>query len=278
MPSILKRFMRPKATEYVFPEMGESNNEEPEALPDVSLPEAEMPAQEPPETMEAEPEQKQPVTPMDFAEIEAAKMMEEAKLEAEDYKKKARQELEAELEELRRSAREEGYREGFDQGISEARKESRAELQRQSEEQAKTVKQFLEDAAKEKAELIESSKEELKDLSLAIAEKVIRISLKSSSDILLRMIESATDKHKRCEWAHIYIADCDTKAMALTIPELTSALRHVSDRVRIIPMADDESGTCIIELPDEIIDASVSTQLDAIRGVMSSSGPDKGGA
>ena len=33
-------------------------------------------------------------------------------------------------------------------------------------------------------------------------------------------------------------------------------------------MADDESGTCIIEMPDEIIDASVSTQLDNIKDIL----------
>ncbi len=272
MPSILKRFMRPKATEYVFPQMSENTELEEEPT------EAEMK----PEGIDTRAEfefiekpKKEPVTAMDFAEIEAEKLMNEAKKDAEAYRERAYAELEAELEELRRSAREDGYREGFEQGIAEARVENMAELQRQSQEQAKTVKQFLEDAAREKAELIEKSKEELKDLSLAIAEKVIRISLKSSSDIILKMIEAATDKHKRCEWAHIYIADCDTKSMALTIPELTSALRHVSDRVRIIPMADDESGTCIIELPDEIIDASVSTQMDAIKSVLSGTGQYK---
>ena len=36
-------------------------------------------------------------------------------------------------------------------------------------------------------------------------------------------------------------------------------------------MADDDSGTCVIEMPDEIIDASASTQLGNIRGLLSNS-------
>ncbi len=274
MPSILKRFMRPKATEYVFPDVGDIQvddvPEEPEEFSEDG-PQSEAAPQ--PEKVKVKEES----GPIDYAEIQAKKMLEDAQREAEEYKAQALRDIEKELEELRVGARDEGYNQGFAEGLAEARKEGRAENEKQAAEQGKTVKKFLEDAARERVELIEQSKEELKDLALAIAEKVIRVSLKSSSDIILRMIESATDKHKRCEWAHIYIADCDTKAMALTIPELTSALSHVSDRVRIIPMADDESGTCIIEMPDEIIDASVSTQLDAIRGVMSSSGPDRGG-
>ncbi len=273
MPSILKRFMRPKATEYVFPDVGDIKVDEvPEEAEELAEDEPQ------PEAASQPPKVKEEPSPIDYAEIQAKKMLDEAQRETEEYRAQALRDIEKELEDLRMGARDEGYNQGFTEGLAEARKEGRVEIEKQAAEQGKTVKKFLEDAARERVELIEQSKEELKDLALAIAEKVIRVSLKSSSDIILRMIESATDKHKRCEWAHIYIADCDTKAMALTIPELTSALSHVSDRVRIIPMADDESGTCIIELPDEIIDASVSTQLDAIRGVMSSSRPDKGGA
>ena len=33
-------------------------------------------------------------------------------------------------------------------------------------------------------------------------------------------------------------------------------------------MADDEAGTCIIEMPDEIIDASAATQLNNIRTLL----------
>ena len=90
------------------------------------------------------------------------------------------------------------------------------------------------------------------------------------------MIEAATAKKRRCEWVQIYIADCDARTNAQTLPELTEAMRHLSDRVRVIPMADDESGTCIIEMPDEIIDASVSTQLDNLRGVLDNGERDPG--
>ena len=52
------------------------------------------------------------------------------------------------------------------------------------------------------------------------------------------------------------------------MPELTAALSHIADRVRVIPMPDEESGTCIVEMPDVILDASVSKQLDNVRDVL----------
>ena len=42
-------------------------------------------------------------------------------------------------------------------------------------------------------------------------------------------------------------------------------------------MSDDESGTCIIEMPDEIVDASAATQLDNLRTILMDAGAGSGG-
>lgn len=217
---------------------------------------------------EPAPEEERPATPVDFARVQAEAILAAARLEAEQIKEQALKDAEAEVHELYRAARADGYNGGFTEGMAAAMSEAQAEIARQAEAQGAEVKRFLDDATHRRDLILQDTKEDLRDLALAVAEKVIRISLKSSGDILLRMIETATEKHRRCEWVQIYIADCDTKNIALSTPELTAALGHLSNRIRIIPMADDESGTCIIEMPDEIIDASVSTQMDNIREVI----------
>ena len=115
---------------------------------------------------------------------------------------------------------------------------------------------------------LERVRGQLRDLSIAVAEKVIHISLKSSGEVIARMIQAATEKLKRREWVHIYLADCDAKNLAQAAPELTTALAGLSDHIKFMPMADDEPGTCIIEMPDEIIDASAATQLSNIRDLL----------
>ena len=80
---------------------------------------------------------------------------------------------------------------------------------------------------------------------------------------------TAIDKRKKKEWVHIYIAECDARRLTQMPAPLTAALSALSDRVRLIPMADDESGTCIIEMPDEIVDASAATQLGNLRTILS---------
>lgn len=298
MPNIFKRFMKPAAVNYVFTDANELTDED-EALAgeaaaetltdfdsafdadfdedfaadfDGDFEHVEGPArvgqEQTAETEPASEEEERPATPVDFARVQAEAILAAARLEAEQIKAQALKDAEAEVHELYRAARADGYNGGFTEGMAAAMSEAQAEIARQAEAQGAEVKRFLDDATHRRDLILQDTKEDLRDLALAVAEKVIRISLKSSGDILLRMIETATEKHRRCEWVQIYIADCDTKNIALSTPELTAALGHLSNRIRIIPMADDESGTCIIEMPDEIIDASVSTQMDNIREVI----------
>lgn len=283
MPGIFKRFTSVNADKYVFPDAEDlSIPGETEAEP-ISLEEftdenpgdndALPPA---PKPKPEEPPKKKDPGPIDFAKVQADAILAEAEQEARELREKAMADLEAELEELKSQAHTEGYQAGFAQGMAEGRQEARLQLEQAASQQEKEVAAFLKEAVKVRDQLIEDSKQDLKELALAIAEKVIHVSLKNSGDILVRMIESATAKKRRCEWVQVYIADRDVRTSANTVPELTEALSRLSDRVRVIPMTGDESGTCIIEMPDEIIDASVSTQLDNLRGLISDE-PDRPG-
>ncbi len=269
--------MRPASDVYVFRpaeelEVGEKPAPKPRDPEDGAVDEA--PPAEAPEWEPAPPEPQR--GPVDYVQIQAEAIMAAARQEAEAYREQAREDFEKELDQLREDARREGYDRGFAEGMASAMREGKAQREEMARDQIKAIEDFLEAAAYARDRAMDQSKEELKMLALAIAEKVIRISLKGSGDILRRMVETAIEKHKRCEWAHIYVADCDVKGSANTIPELTAALRGVSSRVRVIPMADDESGTCIIEMPDEILDASVSTQLGNIRNVLENASLDDG--
>jgi flagellar assembly protein FliH len=283
MPGIFKRFTSVSADKYVFPDAEDLSfpaeaEYEPPALEDLGRGDGESP---PPDTEEQarEAEQKKPVKkkeqgPIDFAQVQAEAILAEAAEEARKLREKALAQAEEEAEELKRQAHTEGYQAGFAQGMAEGRQEAKVQREQMAAAQEKEIAAFLKDAVRARDQLLEDSKQDLKELALAIAEKVIHVSLKSSGDILIRMIEAATAKRRRCEWVQVYIADCDAKASVNTVPELTEYLSRLSDRVRVIPMTGDESGTCIVEMPDEIIDASVSTQLDNLRGIITDE-PDR---
>lgn len=287
MPSLFKRFTsRAKAEPYRFPDAKELMREDekppeeetlwsPESFDDVGgeplpgAPEPEETSVPPPAEPEPEqaPEEEEP-NPVEFARIQAEKILEDARAQAEEILEKSRLDAAVEAEKIRGEAQESGYLEGYNQGVAQGSREARDAMEERAAAWEAEVARYLERAGGELDRKLDDSVEELRDLAMAIAEKVVGISLKSSSDVICRMIQNAIDKKKRREWVHIYISECDAKGLGQIPASLSTALTALSGRVRLIPIADDEPGTCIIETPDEIIDASASTQLGNIRNLL----------
>ena len=282
MRNILKGLLDPQA--YQFPDADEIKLEgelppgEPE-VPEEAPMEAEPafpPAGEEPAAAEESPARERPASaaspepggPVQYAQLQAELILKQAREEAEKIVTEARAAAKAEQEEIRMGARDEGYREGFAQGTAQAMEVAQQDREAMAERMEKEVQAFLEKANIAREEVLHQSQDELLDLCIAVAEKVVRVSLKSSSEVIVRMIQTATERLKRQEWVHIYISGCDTKGAAQISPALTTALGALSQHVKIIPMGDEEDGTCIVETPEEIIDASVSTQMTNIRDLL----------
>lgn len=280
MRNILKGFLEPKAETYILPDAGDihiegeeefqlPNLEEAEEKPfDLTVgegePEPEAPA-EPPQRAE---KVKEPETPVQYAQLQAELILNKAREEAEELLAQAREQAMAEQEEIRAGARDEGYRDGYAQGTAKAMDDAIRDREATAARLEKEVQSFLEKASLAREEMILQTRDELVELCLAIAEKVVRVSLKSSSEVIVRMIQTATERMRRQEWVHIYISGCDARQVAQISPALTTTLGALSQHIKVVPMGDDESGTCIVETPEEIVDASVSTQMSNIRDVL----------
>ncbi len=273
MPSLWKRLTQPKAEPYEFQE-AESLLETPPPSP----PEAESElAEEMPELLEREiaeaAEEEAPSDPVSFAQVQADRILQDAQRQADALVAEALDGARRQTDEIYETARREGFEagraEGVQTGFAQAMEENRQAREKEAAALAAEVQRFLDHAGRQLDRQLDDNAAELRDLALAVAEKVISVSLKSSSDVIGRMIQTAVDRRKRREWVRIYIAECDAKHLAQMPASLVSALNALSDRVRIIPMADDEPGTCIIEMPDEIVDASAATQLNNIRNLLS---------
>ena len=260
MPNIFKSFLKPVVNSYVFPDAEELQME--------ASPPAEEPEPEEASPPEEEAREESGAARIDYARIQAEEILADARRQAERLLEEAREQGRREVEEAREEAKGDGYRQGYAEGLTQARIEEQAKLEETVQQQGRQIQAFLEQATQAREDLLQQAREELCDLSIAVAEKVIHVSLKSSREVIGRMIQVATEKLKRREWVHIYVGGCDAKSLAQLTPELVTALAGLSDHVKLIPMADDESGTCIIEMPDEIIDASVSTQMNNIRELL----------
>lgn len=285
MSSILKYFARPKAETYHMPETDEAVHQLEEmvrlqeSLPytqdnlEVEKPEEESAAADLPQFDPApldEPVQTthSPDGSVTFARVQADTLLQQAQEQAERIIAEAKQAAESEVAIIQRHAAEEGYSQGYAEGRAKGEEEALALTRESAQKAIGDVQRFLNQAAQTRDREIDALRGELLDVAVAVAEKVIHVSLKSSDEIIKRMILSATEKLKRREWVQIYVADCDMKGMAQADPVFVNALSSLSDHVKIVPMREAEAGTCIVEMPDEIIDASASTQLENIRAVI----------
>lgn len=273
MHNLLKSFSTIKTEAYVFPDVSsfETPDDEPEegsieASEGVELQNASEMSDDQEEDAEAAEEQ----GPLDYASIQAEAIVQDAHREAQSLLEQAREQAQKEAERIYQEAKDAGRQEGYLEGVAQALELAEKDREAQAARMEEEVQHFLEQAGAAVDRQLDENMDDLRDLAIAIAEKVICISLKSSTEIIGRMVQTALDKRKHREWVHIYIAECDVKRMGQIPASLVSAISALSDRVRIIPMADDESGTCMIEMPDEIIDASTSTQLGNIRNMLSS--------
>jgi flagellar assembly protein FliH len=254
---------------YEFPDADELVvEEEREEAQDALEVEEPLPQEPAAEESEEEKEPEESENPVRFAQIQGESILKKAAEDARQILEEARQEAEVIRDNARQEGLAQGQIDGFQIGLEQALEQSRQTTEQRCAELEEEVEQFINRANSVLEQQLEDNVDELRDLSIAIAEKVVCVSLKSSSEVISRMIQTALDKRKKQEWVRIYIAESDTRHLAKVNASLTAALSSLSDRIRVIPMSDDEPGTCIVELPDEIIDASASTQLNNIRNLL----------
>ena len=274
MPNIFKSFWRSNdersVDQYIFPQVEDIPVEadpEPEEEPAVEEYDGDGQTPEP----EEDEEQANAASVISFAKVQADEIVAAARREAEAMLEQHRRDMEEEALRVRQEAHDDGYRQGYAEGVQQARVEGQRQMEQYLREQAREVQKFLEEAQEAREDMLQKTRDELLDLTVAIAEKVIHISLKSSLDVIGRMIQMATEKLRRREWVHIYVGGYSARELSQITPELTMALSGISDHIKITPMPEDERGACIIEMPDAIIDASASTQLQNIREILGQS-------
>ncbi len=283
LPNILKYFMKPKAEDYTLPDTEQmaAQLEEmvrfQESIPQENAQPAEnaqgsdfIPMAEPEQPLSdaRQDSENAGVSSIAFAKAQASALLHDAQEQAERIIEEAKNAAEAEVAQIHQRAAEEGYGQGYAEGRAKGEQEAIEATKAETQRMVQDVQMFLSKATLSREETIDNLRGELLDVAVTVAEKVIHVSLKSSEEIIKRMILSATQKMKRREWVQIYVADSDVKGVVQTDPTLAAALSSISDHVKIVPMHDAEAGTCIVEMPDEIIDASASTQLENIRAMI----------
>ena len=221
-----------------------------------------------PETESREETKEQTEKLLDEWKEEGARLLEEARQEAarilEDSRKQAEEERTRAYEEGRR----EGYEAGYEEGEAKADEKFQEQIRSQLLAFQVDMKQALKSVETAKERCVHMYLEELKDCAIAIGEKVIHVSLRSSGEVIKQMIISATEKLKKTAWVKIYIDKYDYDMMMEADAGVIDELSHLSDNIKFVVMDKEERGSCIIERPEEIVDVSVNTQIENIKEIL----------
>lgn len=182
------------------------------------------------------------------ARIKAHKMIENAEEKINRMMLDATKKIKEELDQARKTGREQG----FAAGKTEAKEEIRLA--------ADELMQLISSIEAEKKAVFSGYENGLKDLSLAIAHKIIDAELKKNEELFLSIYAKAVKEYNEEDWVKITISEFEADFVTTNAELLLSMTKGAKD-IKIEVLQNAPRGTCIIETPLSVIDASVSIQL-----------------
>ena len=172
MPNLWKYIAHPKAEPYQFTEAAELLTDEPQ-MPSAETAEDAEPLPEEEAALSEEPPES--TDTLRYAEVQADRLLRDAKRQAEAIREQAKREAEQQLAELREQARKEGYDAGFSEGekdgAAKAEAEGRQRYQERCDALSAEVSRFLERASDALEQQLERNVDEMRDLAIAVAER-----------------------------------------------------------------------------------------------------------
>lgn len=181
------------------------------------------------------------------AELEAKKILEDARSEGDVIKKRAQ----SDADNITEAARKKGYNEGILEKIKEI------------EECVGQIDSLFKELRSEQDKYFDQCADELKFLSLEIAEKLISQKLEEDSMLILPMVKSAVKSLRDVNWIKVEVSD---KLKNIT-SELEKALKEVKPAatIEIESRRSAPIGTCVVHTTEGVVVASVLTQIENIH-------------
>lgn len=190
------------------------------------------------------------------AEQERLFALGEAQKKAEEILEDAR----IQAEEIKRRAYEEGRAEGFNDGREEAKNTCQKYLE--------AAAQFLSGVNAKKDAYFVSVENELLDACIEIAKKITLAELKTDKDAIFRILKQAARNFRNSDYIKISLSQLDVSEEVVSDMDFIKSVVGHSKDIEIELLKDAEEGTVILDNGSEIIDASVPTQLELLKEIL----------
>ncbi len=179
--------------------------------------------------------------------------------EAQEKAKSILQEAHREGQAIKEQAFQDGYKEGLQNG----KKEGLSEIEKQFASFLEELKGLIEQTLTERKRIIKELEPQVVDLSLKIAEKILRREASSYEDMIFEQVEMALNKlNDRTK--------ITLRANRMDVGRLNSyrdRIMALQDDIKELEIVEDlrvEEGGCIIESASGTVDGRINTQLSEI--------------
>lgn len=201
------------------------------------------------------------------AEEAAKAVLEQAKEDAEKLKSEAMQEIETWWQEKRsededafQKAQDAGYQQGLSEGIQTAEKKVRDEYMQFLQE----AEGVLKSAYEHKRKIIHEAEPFLLELSISIAEKILRRELQVDQQWMDRLIKSMLEKCREQGIVTLCVAPSQYQLIYEARDELRKSLDSQAE-LEVLPDPAIEDEGCIVKTSFGSMDARITTQLNEIK-------------
>ena len=192
------------------------------------------------------------ISPQQLAEEQAQeltkRLMQTARGEGERILQAAREEA----EKLREEAAKQGYRQALE------------EKQQEISSQLAELNALMQTLQQRQEAFFETYQNGLTTLSIEIAQKVLGSLIREQETLLLPLVEQAMATVKNEEWITVQVSE----RMPVLVDYLKRdllATGNAEGRTVEVQAADLPEGSCLIQTPEGVLDASVQTQLENLK-------------
>lgn len=161
---------------------------------------------------------------------------------------------------LKAQARQEGYDEGY--------KEGHDEIFEKCQKYIDGAAKLLADINARKDAYYISNEKELKDTLFVMVEKIVKAELEVNPLIIERIIADAAKAYRNSDYIKISVSDGEIAQKIKTDKKFINKLIPFIKDIDVEILEEAEDGTVILDDEQNIIDASVPTQLDFLKEIL----------
>ncbi len=200
-------------------------------------------------------------------EFDLQSMLDDAKIQADDIVKSAKNEYEQVLRdaydssmEIMQNAKNEGFSEGYKDGYDKAY----AEVYEQRDELLADAISIKNDSINRYSELVQNAEAEIVDLVMQISYKILMKNAEEDKSVIFELVRSAISKITYTETLKVYVSPHDYPNLIRVKNEILPLLERIDD-IEILEDKSMQIGDCRVETDSGDIDSGIRTQFEFVK-------------